>query len=99
MNKMDIVEEMFFRKLEDGGVVKWCEKRAMYKKSKKNLLISEKHLTSLVKPKMSEKEVKVFNKNLEALKGSIYDMELEEKIFYFKEGQKSGIEMMKELFK
>lgn len=62
-------------------------------------MVYEGKLFSLVKPKMSESEFKIFKKALELLKGALYDMEFEEKIFYFKEGQKSGIEMMKELFK
>lgn len=63
------------------------------------MLISEKYLTSLVKPKMSDSEFKMFEKTLELFKGAIYDLELEEKIFYFKEGHKEGMQLMKEVFK
>ena len=99
MSKKSVIEKSFFNKLEDGGVCSWCEKRDIYKKAKKRFQTCEGKLLSLVKPKMSDSEFKIFEKTLELFKGAIYDIELEEKIFYFKEGYKEGMQLMKEVFK
>jgi len=99
MSKLSVIEKSFFNKVEDGGVCSWCENRDVYKKAKKKFQTCEGKLLSLVKPKMSESEFKVFEKAFEIFKGTIYDMEIEEKLFYYKEGQKDGMLLMKELFK
>ena len=99
MSKKSVIEKSFFNKLEDGGVCSWCEKRDIYKKAKNRFQTSEGKLLSLVRPKMSESEFKIFEKAFELFKGAFYDMEMEEKLFYYKEGQKDGMLLMKELFK
>lgn len=48
---------------------------------------------------MSESEFKIFEKAFELFKGAFYDMEIEEKLFYYKEGKKDGMLLMKDLFK
>jgi len=99
MSKNSVIDKMFSKKLEDGGVVSWCNKRDIYIKAKNRFQTCEGKLLSLVKPKMSESEFKIFEKTFELFKGALYDMELEEKIFYYKEGQRDGMLLMKELFK
>lgn len=99
MSNNNIIEKMFYDKLAEGGVVAWCKKRDRYIKAKKKFQICEGKLLLLVKPKMSESEYKIFKKTLEIFKGTIYDMEVEEKIFYYKEGQKDGMRLKEEVIK
>lgn len=99
MNKKSVIEKSFFNNVENGGVCTWCENRDTYKKAKKRFQTYVDKQFSLVKPKMSESEFKIFEKTFELIKEAIYDMELEEKLFYYKEGQKDGMLLMKELFK
>ena len=99
MGKNSVIEKSFFDKVEDGGVCTWGKKREEYKKAKDRFQKYEGRLIALVKPKVSESEYKIFEKALELFKNAIYDIELEEKLFYYKEGHKQGMLLMKELFK
>lgn len=97
MSRNSIIDKRFNEKLNEVNVGEWCKKRNTYIKAKKKYQTYEGKLFSIVKPKMSESELKIFEKTLGLLKGALYDMEFEEKIFYYKEGYKEGIQLMKEL--
>lgn len=98
MSKLSVIEKNFYNKLEEGGVVKWCKKRNTYNNAKKDFQKYQQDLCTLVKSNLSENEFNIFERTLELFKESIYDIELEEKIYYFKEGQKEGMQIIKELF-
>lgn len=99
MGKNSVIEKSFFDKVEDGGVCTWYKEREEYKKAKDRFQKYEGRLVALVKPKMSESEFNIFEKAFELFKGAFYDMEIEEKLFYYKEGHKQGMQLMKDIFK
>lgn len=98
MENEKILVELFREKVDEGGVISWCKKSESYNKYKKNFDKYQKELINLVNKRLIDNELKNFKELLEELKGTIYDYEFKEKEYYFKEGCKYGIELMKELF-
>lgn len=98
MSRNSIIDRLFENKIQDSGVFGWCKRKKDYLKAMQTFNIYENKLLKLGKDRFSEKEYKEFEEMLSTYKGSIYDMELEEKKYYFKEGQKEGIQLIKELY-
>lgn len=98
MSDKGVVDKLFEIELKEGNVFNWCNKRKSYIKSKRIFKEHEAKIMALMNNKLSQDECKRFGNLLEGLKGAIYDLELEEKEYYFKEGYKEGVKMMKELF-
>ncbi len=99
MEKEKIIDKLFMTKVDEGGVYKWGRKNKSYNKYRKNFKTYEKNLLDFANKQLDNKGYKTFEILLEGLKGAIYDFELEEKKYYFKEGRKEGVLEMKELFR
>lgn len=93
------IQRLFQIEVDDGGAYKYCKKKKSYMKYKKKFNMYETKIIKLADSRLSENEYKKFEIMLEELKGAIYDMEFEEKEYYFREGCKIGIQIVGDLFK